>query len=92
MDRVTATARRVDIGATRPADTARRGAAPELGLRRVSWVRISLTEAGPVCEVAGIGHRVPTIRRIHLSTAAALAAAGVPTVLRRSSPARVTEP
>ena len=62
-------------------------ACPEVGLRRVSWVRIVFSDGEPVCEVAGIGHRVPAIRRIPLSTAAALAAAGVPTVVRNASTA-----
>jgi hypothetical protein len=55
---------------------------PYLGLRRVSWVRIVLTEAGPVCEVSGIGHRLPRTRRVPLVTATTLAARGVPTVVR----------
>ena len=55
---------------------------PCLGLRRVNWIRVVLTDAGPLCEVAGIGHRLPTIRRVPLSTATSLAAQGVPTVVR----------
>ena len=57
----------------------------DLGLRHVSWVRVVLTPSGPQCAVAGIGHRLPTIRRVPLAAATALAAQGVPTVVRRGS-------
>ena len=60
---------------------------PYLGLRRLTSVRITLTAAGPVCEVTGIGHRAPISRRISLGTATTLSAAGVPTVVRHSSTA-----
>lgn len=53
-------------------------------MKRFSWVRIVLTDDEPVCEVVGIGHRRPVVRRIPLHTATALAASGVPTVVRRS--------
>ena len=60
----------------------RAGTNPYLGLRHLSWVRVVLTESGPVCEVAGVGHRLPAVRRVPLATATALAARGVPTVVR----------
>ena len=56
--------------------------AAETGLRRVSWVRIVLDGDGPHCEALGVGHRLPAARRISLDTALALAASGVPTVVR----------
>ncbi len=51
-------------------------------MRRVSWVRIVLDDAGAHCEVLGVGHRLPNARRVSLETALALAAEGVPTVVR----------
>ena len=54
----------------------------ETGMRRVSWVRIALDDGGAHCEVVGIGHRLPAARRVSLDTALALAARGVPTVVR----------
>ena len=51
-------------------------------MRRVSWVRIVLDDAGAHCEVLGVGHRLPNARRVSLDTALALAASGVPTVIR----------
>jgi hypothetical protein len=54
----------------------------ETGMRRVSWVRILLDERGAHCEVLGVGHRFPSVRRVSLDTALALAARGVPTVVR----------
>ena len=56
--------------------------APSTGLRRVSWVRIVVDGQGAHCEVLGVGHRLPAARRISLDTALALAASGVPTVVR----------
>ena len=56
-----------------------------LGMRRVSWVRVVLGADGePVrAEVAGTGHRLPVLRPVPLATATSLAAAGVPTVVRK---------
>jgi hypothetical protein len=51
-------------------------------MRRVSWVRIVVDGAGAHCEVLGVGHRLPTVRRVSLDTALSLAASGVPTVVR----------
>lgn len=64
------------------------GQLPDLGLRRVSWVRVSHDGPTPRCVVAGIRNRRPVVVPVPLSTAAALAAAGVPMLLRpRSAPA-----
>ncbi len=51
-------------------------------MRRVSWVRIVVDDGGAHCAVLGVGHRLPRARRVSLDTAVALAAAGVPTVVR----------
>ncbi len=53
-------------------------------VRHVNWVRIDLTGPTPCAEMAVIGHRRPLVRSIPLRTARSLAAAGVPTVVRRS--------
>lgn len=55
-------------------------------MRRVSWVKIVVDGDGARCEVLGVGHRLPAARRVSLDTALALAASGVPTVVR-SAPA-----
>jgi hypothetical protein len=54
----------------------------QTGMRRVSWVRITVDERGARCEVHGVGHRLPNTRPVSLDTALALAASGVPTVVR----------
>ena len=54
----------------------------DTGMRRVSWVLIVLDEHGAHCQVLGVGHRLPNARPISLDTALALAASGVPTVVR----------
>ncbi len=51
-------------------------------MRRVSWVRIVLDDQGVHCQVLGVGHRLPNAHRVSLDTALALAAQGVPTVVR----------
>ncbi len=53
------------------------------GLRRISWVRIDLTGAEPRAEVAGVGQHRPVTRTVPLSVANELAAAGIPTYVRR---------
>ena len=53
------------------------------GLRHVSWVRVTLTPTGSRCEAVGIGHRIPVVRRIALTTASRLIAGGVPSVVVR---------
>lgn len=57
----------------------------EVGMRRVQWVRITMNEDGPACELVGVGHRLPVVRRVPLRTAAALTATGVPVVVRRAA-------
>ena len=54
----------------------------ETGMRRVSWVRIVLDDHGAHCHVLGVGHRLPMSRPVSLDTALALAASGIPTVVR----------
>jgi hypothetical protein len=54
----------------------------ETGMRRNCWVRIVVDDEGAHCELLGVGHRLPTVRRVSLETAVALAAQGVPTVVR----------
>ena len=54
----------------------------ETGMRRNCWVRIVVDDGGVHCELLGVGHRLPNVRRISLDTALALAAHGVPTVVR----------
>ena len=60
---------------------------PELGMRRVRWVRISVSDDGVRAEVAGIAHRFPIVRRVPLQWANSLIKAGCPYVLRREPPA-----
>jgi hypothetical protein len=54
-------------------------------MRRVSWVRIVVDDQGAHCEVMGVGHRLPTVRRVSLDTALDLAASGVPAVVRSAA-------
>jgi hypothetical protein len=63
--------------------------APRTGLRRVSWVRIVVDGTGAHCQAFGVGHRRPSVRPVSLDTAVALAAAGVPTVVRSAHEAPV---
>ncbi len=59
------------------------GAGVQTGMRRVSWIRITLDgDGGARCQLHGIGHRLPVTRQVALDTALALAASGVPTVVR----------
>lgn len=60
----------------------RPGPCPQLGLQRVSWVRIVVGPERTTCEVAGMAHRRPVLRTVPLRTATALLAAGVPGVVR----------
>lgn len=60
---------------------------PELGMRRVRWVRISLTDTGVTAEVAGIAHRFPVIRRVPLRWANTLIRSGCPYVVHDRRPA-----
>ena len=66
---------------------AARPAGVETGMRRVSWVRIVVDDSGTRCQVVGVGHRLPSTRRVSLETALALAASGVPTVVRTADDA-----
>lgn len=62
-------------------------------MRRVNWVRIEVSAGGRiVCEANGVGHRLPTTHRIALATASALAASGVPTIVRSPQPSAPAEP
>lgn len=55
------------------------------GMRRVSWVRIVVTDAGASCEAIGVGHRLPIEHRVSLETALALAESGVPAIVRSAA-------
>ncbi len=66
--------------------------APQLGLSRVCWVRILLHDDGAECQVGGIAHRRPVVRSVSLATARALAASGVPSVVRHVGSARKPSP
>lgn len=68
--------------ADRSAGTKLRGPLVVPGMRRVSWVRILVADGRTRCEAVGIGHRLPTVRRVSFDTAVALAASGVPSVIR----------
>lgn len=69
---------------TDPTDPRRPGreVLEDLGMRRVSFVRVVLADGAVTAEVVGVGHRLPVTRRVSLATAADLAAGGVPTVMR----------
>jgi hypothetical protein len=51
-------------------------------MRRVSWVRVVITDRGAECDAVGVGHRLPDMHRVSLDTALALAAEGVPAIVR----------
>ena len=55
-------------------------AAPELGLRRVFWVRVTVGPRGVRYEAVGLSHRRPATRVVTAATARRLAAGGVPLV------------
>jgi hypothetical protein len=55
-------------------------------MRRVRWVRISVTDHGVKADVAGIAHRFPVVRRVPLQWANTLIRAGCPYVIRRDQP------
>ena len=54
----------------------------QTGMRHDCWVRIVVHDDGVHCELLGVGHRLPNVRRVSLDTALALSARGVPTVVR----------
>jgi hypothetical protein len=56
---------------------------PQIGMRRVRWVRISVSDGGIRAEVAGLAHRLPIIRPVPLHWANSLIRAGCPYVVRR---------
>lgn len=71
-----------------PPDGRAQVALAALGMRRLSFVRIVLCADGVACQAVGMGHRLPSTRPVSMATAAALAASGVPTVVRsQRSPA-----
>lgn len=51
------------------------------GCAGLSFVRIVLRADRVACQAVGMGHRLPSTRPVSLTTAAALAASGVPTVV-----------
>jgi hypothetical protein len=57
-------------------------------LRRIDYVRVDVRSRPAAAHVVGVAHRLPTEQRVPLSTAASLAAAGLPVVIleRRSRP------
>jgi len=59
-------------------------------MRHECWVRIVIDDHGTRCELLGVGHRLPNVRRVSLDTALALAARGVPTVVRSADGASDT--
>ena len=59
------------------------GLPPSTGLRRVDWVRLVVERHTVRAEAVGVGYRLPVTRSIPLSVAAALVAAGIPSVTRR---------
>ncbi|HEX7276064.1 MAG TPA: hypothetical protein VF244_01695 [Acidimicrobiales bacterium] len=69
---------------TAPTPSAVEAMAPELGMRRVRWVTISIGDDGVRAEVAGLAHRFPITRPVTLQTANRLIRAGCPYVVRRT--------
>jgi hypothetical protein len=57
---------------------------PDLGLRRVDWVRLHVRDDDLAAEAVGVGFRLPATRSIPVSVAARLIASGVPSVTHRS--------
>jgi hypothetical protein len=53
------------------------------GLRRISWVSVTVDRHDAVAEVHGIGHRLPRVVRVSLATASSLVADGTPVVVHR---------
>jgi hypothetical protein len=54
------------------------------GLRRVDWVRLGVDHGVLRAEAVGVGFRLPAVRQIPVATAAAMIAAGIPSVTHRS--------
>lgn len=57
---------------------------PELGLRRVRWVEITISDDGVRAQVSGLAHRLPITRPVTIGVANRLIRAGFPYVVRRS--------
>ena len=60
----------------------------QLGMRRLSWLQVVVDGETSRAEVHGLGHRLPCVREVSLTTAAELAAEGLPVVVSRA-PRRV---
>ena len=56
---------------------------PDVGMRRVTCVRIVLGGPSVRAEVVGTADRLPVVRPVPLRVASALIAAGTPSVFRR---------
>jgi hypothetical protein len=56
-----------------------------LGFRRVDFVRVVCDGDHRTAELHGVGHRLPIVRSVSLELASALAADGVPVVIREAS-------
>jgi hypothetical protein len=54
----------------------------KLAFRRLAWQKIDLTDGTPHCEVRGLRYRLPGSRPVSVGAALALAAGGLPTVVR----------
>jgi len=61
------------------------GVAGQLGFRRVDFVRVVIDGDHRTYEVHGVAHRLPVVRRAPGATVSALAAQGVPVVIREAS-------
>ena len=60
-------------------------------MRRVDWIRVVCEGSERTCQVYGIGHRLPVVKSVPLTTALNLAAEGVPLLIReRSSTSALT--
>ncbi|HEV7865232.1 MAG TPA: hypothetical protein VGR20_21230 [Acidimicrobiia bacterium] len=64
------------------ADNRRQSGVPWVGMRRVDFVRIALSDDSVTAEAVGVSNRLPAARPIPLSTALSLADAGIPAVVR----------
>ena len=56
---------------------------PDLGMRRVSCVRVVVGDTSVRYEVVGIADRLPVVRPVSRRVASALIASGTPSVVRR---------
>jgi hypothetical protein len=70
------------------ADNRRQQGVPWVGMRRVDWVRIAVSDDALTAEAVGVSNRLPTVRAIPLATALSLTEAGVPAVVRDHRSAR----